>query len=283
MFGQSVCRLLESRCSLVGILGLTGFLLVGGSVGCDGQPVPSSAPRSGGTYPGSPGPLPPLDTKPSAPPGTPSPGQPDLETEVLVMVNQARATMGLDQLKQDAKLQFMARNYSKAMASAGVLSHDLGGGFQVRIGSSGVQWLQAGENIAEGYPTAQGVFNGWMNSPGHRANILRPVYMLTGVGLFRDNRGTVWWSQEFVQKAPSYLGQPVADRPKDFLHLPGGIRASDSERKQPDAKEEDSPWEEPVTAPIEWVVQPRPGIRNPNPNPWPSPRQIKRIRERHGG
>jgi uncharacterized protein YkwD len=264
MLSKSVCYLL-----------VLALAFSGASFGCDSRPASQpSRPGShaGATYPGSPGPLPPPSTSPGSPT---SPGKPDLETEALVLVNKARAAAGLQQLRQNAKLQSMARNYSKAMAWAGVLSHDLGGGFQNRIASSGVKWLGAGENIAEGYTTAQSVFNGWMNSPGHRANILRQTYGLTGMGLYRDGRGTVWWTQEFVHEAPGYLAQPVPDRPQDVLHTPGGIRAT------PAAKEDESPWEEPASAPVEWVVQPRPGIRNPNPNPWPSPRPIKRIRERY--
>ena len=54
-----------------------------------------------------------------------------------------------------------------------------------------------GENIAYGYASAQSVMNGWLTSPGHRANIERASYNAIGVGVVRDSGGRLWWTQNF--------------------------------------------------------------------------------------
>jgi uncharacterized protein YkwD len=61
-----------------------------------------------------------------------------------------------------------------------------------------VSYSTAGENIAYGQPDAQTVVNGWMNSPGHRANILNGSFKQTGIGVYRDAKGTYYWTQMFI-------------------------------------------------------------------------------------
>lgn len=63
----------------------------------------------------------------------------------------------------------------------------------------GIRFSAAGENIAQGQRTAQEVVNGWMNSPGHRANILSSVYNQIGVGAAKASNGTITWTQMFVK------------------------------------------------------------------------------------
>jgi uncharacterized protein YkwD len=61
----------------------------------------------------------------------------------------------------------------------------------------GVSYSTAGENIAYGQPDAQSVVTGWMNSAGHRANILNGSFKQTGIGVYKVN-GTYYWTQEFI-------------------------------------------------------------------------------------
>ena len=63
------------------------------------------------------------------------------------------------------------------------------------LSSFGISYRAAGENIAIGYATPEAVVNAWMNSPGHRANILNPSYTQLGVGYVADGS---YWTQEFI-------------------------------------------------------------------------------------
>ena len=54
-----------------------------------------------------------------------------------------------------------------------------------------------GENIAQGYATVEDAVNGWMNSPGHRANILNSAYQRTGIAAYQDEGGHAYWCQQF--------------------------------------------------------------------------------------
>jgi len=63
----------------------------------------------------------------------------------------------------------------------------------------GISFTAAGENIAKGQKTPESVMSGWMNSPGHRANILSANYNQIGVGYVTDSRGTTYWVQEFIR------------------------------------------------------------------------------------
>lgn len=61
-----------------------------------------------------------------------------------------------------------------------------------------ISYTAAGENIAYGQPTAQAVMDAWMNSPGHRANILNRSYTQIGVGAVSDSNGILYWTQDFI-------------------------------------------------------------------------------------
>jgi uncharacterized protein YkwD len=63
----------------------------------------------------------------------------------------------------------------------------------------GIHFTAAGENIAYGQRTPEEVMNAWMNSSGHRANILNPSYNQIGVGVAKSANGTFYWTQEFIK------------------------------------------------------------------------------------
>jgi len=112
---------------------------------------------------------------------------------LVAAMNACRTARGLTALVRDARLDATASAWAASMASAGVLSH---GDFEGRT-TRAIPGVPASENIAEGYPTAPEVVEGWMNSPGHRANILGP-YRLVGVGEVTDGRGRAWWCADFA-------------------------------------------------------------------------------------
>lgn len=113
---------------------------------------------------------------------------------VLQLVNEARRANGRAALTDDAQLARAARTHTIAMVTAQKLTHD---GWVAYIRAAGYGGGFLGENIAYGYPSAASVVQGWMNSSGHRANILSSGYRHSGVGCVIDSRGRLWWTQDF--------------------------------------------------------------------------------------
>ena len=121
------------------------------------------------------------------------------EQEVIRLVNAERAKKGLKALTYDWQLARVARYKSQDMRDNRYFSHAspvYGSPFQM-IKSFGISYRSAGENIARGQATPQAVVNAWMNSSGHRANILNASYTHIGVGYVADGR---YWTQMFIGK-----------------------------------------------------------------------------------
>jgi uncharacterized protein YkwD len=117
---------------------------------------------------------------------------------VLILVNRERAKAGCSPLTADPKLTAAAEGYSDVMAGAGVLSHTGPDGSQIsdRVEQEGYAWSAVGENIAQGQPDADAVMADWMNSPGHRQNILNCSFQDIGIGVHEGDGGP-WWTQDF--------------------------------------------------------------------------------------
>jgi uncharacterized protein YkwD len=123
----------------------------------------------------------PTPTRTPTPTATP---QPSLADEVIALTNQQRAYYGLPPLQRVQTLMNAAQGHSQDMASNDFLGHtgsDGSDGGQ-RMTRAGYPWIAWGENVAAGYPTAAEVVQQWMNSPGHRANILDPGFRDIGAG-----------------------------------------------------------------------------------------------------
>ncbi|MGW7135681.1 CAP domain-containing protein [Streptomyces xanthophaeus] len=122
----------------------------------------------------------------------------DAESAVLSLVNKERKAAGCDPLTANAKLNAAARAYSDTMARSGVMSHTGPDGSTMtsRVEAAGYAWSRLGENIARGQSDADAVMNAWMNSSGHRANILNCDFREIGVGLHKGDGGP-WWTQNF--------------------------------------------------------------------------------------
>lgn len=124
-----------------------------------------------------------------------------VEEEVIRLVNAARAQNGLPALTANWQLSRVARYKSQDFINRGYFAHNsptYGTPFQM-ITSFGIPYTAAAENIAYGQKTAAAVMQSWLNSAGHRANILNGAYNQIGVGQAVDNRGTPYWTQMFIR------------------------------------------------------------------------------------
>jgi len=124
-----------------------------------------------------------------------------IESQVVTLVNKERAKVGLQALKTGSTLSYVARLKSQDMVNKGYFSHTsptYGSPFNM-MEHFGLNFSAAGENIAYGQPTPATVMNAWMNSPGHRANILNPSFTYIGVGAAKNSVGVIYWTQEFMK------------------------------------------------------------------------------------
>lgn len=122
-----------------------------------------------------------------------------VEMEILGLVNMERQKAGLAPFLHSEELSKVARAKSQDMAKNNYFSHNsptYGDPFTM-IRNFGIQYRTAGENIAKGYSSAQSVMNGWMNSSGHRANILNPAFGKIGIG-YANIDGISYWTQIFT-------------------------------------------------------------------------------------
>jgi uncharacterized protein YkwD len=162
--------------------------------------LPTSPPTSAPTSP--PTTTPPTTTPVTTPPPTPTTaptGNAAMEAQVVDLVNVERAKAGCGAVDSDDRLQAAARGHSADMAARNYFSHTTPEGveFATRITAAGYAWRGAGENIAKGYRTPEAVMAGWMNSAGHKANILNCGFRDLGVGVAADSGGTLLWTQDF--------------------------------------------------------------------------------------
>ena len=123
--------------------------------------------------------------------------QGDFASQVVALVNAERAKHGLSALKVDAKVQQAALVRAKETAQSFSHTRPNGSSFSTALTEAGVSYRRAGENIAYGQSTPQQVMNAWMNSSGHRANILNENFTTIGVGYTVIN-GTAYWTQLFT-------------------------------------------------------------------------------------
>ena len=157
-------------------------------------PPAGSAPTPGNGSGGGSAPAP-----TTAPPGPPAPGAAPQEQEVLDLVNVQRQSAGCRPLTANATLTAAARAHSADMATRNFFSHTNPDGLSPfdRMRAAGYDGRLLGENIAAGYSTAQAVMTAWMNSAGHRANILNCSYAEIGIGYATGGSYRHYWTQDF--------------------------------------------------------------------------------------
>ncbi len=124
--------------------------------------------------------------------------RPDLERQMLDLVNEERLGQGLQPLMPDPELTEVARRHSADMFARSYFAHDTPEGLTPfdRMKEADIRFLVAGENLALA-PTVSVAHTGLMNSPGHRANILRPQFGRVGIGIMDGGMRGLMVSQEF--------------------------------------------------------------------------------------
>lgn len=123
--------------------------------------------------------------------------QAERAAQVVALVNKERTSAGLKPLIVHTNLSKMAKDKAIDMFRSGYFDHTspkYGSPFDM-MDAYHITYLYAGENIAKGQRSAEEVVKDWMNSPGHRANILNSKYTLIGVGYYNG-----FWVQEFIGK-----------------------------------------------------------------------------------
>lgn len=130
----------------------------------------------------------------------PLPGE-SREEQILVLVNEVRATYGLSELEWHADAAAVALAHSEDMDARNFFSHTNPDGQDPgdRLAEAEIELTGWGENIAGGYLTPESVMEGWMNSPGHRDNILNPMWTHLGVGVTHPTYPGPYWTQNFLR------------------------------------------------------------------------------------
>lgn len=141
-------------------------------------------------------------TLPDNQPDVDQPGQEDgtqdsVTAEVVRLVNEERAKAGVAPLTAESKAGAAASVRAKELETSFSHTRPNGSGFESALKEQGASYTTAGENIAWGQRSAEEVVNAWMNSAGHRANILNPNYTHIGVG-HHQSGGTQYWTQLFT-------------------------------------------------------------------------------------
>lgn len=113
--------------------------------------------------------------------------------EILLLHNIERNKNNIKQLEYDPALEENAQKWAEAMASRNNLTHS-------RLDLSNTDFRTMGENIAEGYDSTEDVVKGWMESPGHRRNILNKNFTHVGFGVAKRPNGPTYWCAQFGGK-----------------------------------------------------------------------------------
>jgi uncharacterized protein YkwD len=132
--------------------------------------------------------------------------------DITAMISQYRREHGLPAVKTDPKLTAVAQRQAQAMASSGIMDHDVAGSFATRI--SGANVVAGAENIAAGTRTWADTLRMWKESPGHNKNLLTPGADIVGVAVARNEntRYKVYWAM--------VIGR------RDVKHRPGTVAAA---------------------------------------------------------
>lgn len=143
---------------------------------------------------------------PEAPPATEAPAPPPAAVQVdtsvagrvIALTNAQRAAAGLSPVSANGALTAAAAAHSKDQAVNNKMTHTGSNGSTLgqRVSAAGFAWRTIGENVAMGYGSADSVMNGWMNSPGHRANILKPEFTSIGVAVAYAADGSPYWTMD---------------------------------------------------------------------------------------
>ena len=119
-------------------------------------------------------------------------------SQVVNLVNEERAKAGLSPLTVDRSIEDAAQKRAHEIESSFSHTRPNGSSFSTALTEAGVNYRSSGENIAYGQSSAASVMQGWMNSSGHRANILNGNFTKIGVGHYKSASGVDYWTQLFT-------------------------------------------------------------------------------------
>ena len=164
--------------------------------------IPTAVPTAAPTASPVPQPTAAPTSKPTVQPTSAPSSEREMEKEVLALVNSVRAENGLNALSWAEDVANVARAHSSDMINRSFFSHTNPDGLSPfdRLRNSGISCGTAAENIAYGQRSASEVMNSWMNSSGHRANILNKNVTEIGVGAIKNKNGTIYWTQMFISR-----------------------------------------------------------------------------------
>lgn len=167
----------------ISIPGLPGINIPGGSIPAPEMPevTPPSQDNSGSTAPDQ------------------ETGMDAFAAQVVELVNEERAKAGLSPLRADAGASRAALVRSKELQTSFSHTRPNGSSFSTALDAAGVSYRSSGENIAYGQRSPEQVMKSWMNSAGHRANILNPDFTAIGVGHVQNGAGVDYWTQLFIR------------------------------------------------------------------------------------
>ena len=173
------------------------------------------------------------------------------------LLNQARASAGLPPLARNGAMDAVAAGWAQQMAANGAMSHNPSYSSQIPRG-----WSKAGENVATGFPSPSDTHTAWMNSAGHRANILGD-YTDVGVAYFVDANGVSWAVEDFGKYgAPAAAAAPAPAAKAAPAHAPAVKAAPAALRVAPAAPA--------ASAPVPAAPAPPPPVITPQPTSAPS-------------
>jgi uncharacterized protein YkwD len=124
----------------------------------------------------------------------------DISFQCNDLVNDARTQAGLPTVHINGQLNLAAEGHSTDQAKRQTMTHTGSNGSNAgtRISRQGFRWSTWGENIAAGQPDCPSVVGAWMNSSGHRANILNPAMTEIGIGAVAATNGTIYWTMDLA-------------------------------------------------------------------------------------
>ena len=130
--------------------------------------------------------------------GQPEVNQDSMAAQVVKLVNEERTKAGLAPLTVDSSITAAAQTRAKEIETSFSHTRPNGTSFSTALDAAGVNYRSSGENIAYGQNSAAQVMQGWMNSSGHRANILNGSFTRIGVGHYKSASGVDYWTQLFA-------------------------------------------------------------------------------------
>lgn len=179
------------------------------------------------------------------------------EATSTAAINAARADAGAATLARDAGLDSVARTHAERMAAADAIFHNPN--VKPEADAAGVAWQWIGENVGVG-PTAQDVHTGFMNSDGHRANLLYAGYNVIGAGVAHGPDGSLFVVHVFAYVEPAAQLQP---QPEPAIEV-AAVEPTLTEEPAAPAPTEAAPTPAVLAQPVVSSQEPAPSDTGPN-------------------